>query len=567
MKLKVKFVIGLAVISMVAGGAALISTKKYQATYAASELAPETGETYYGHPQLKGNFGGIDYLYSDHFFEIPVDQYDKHNATMSMNLVRAATTYINNGDYSDGARNIKQMYKEIGFENELINDGYLAKPTKDSIGFIIAEKDIHLNLTNKDVTAIMVTVRSANYEAEWASNVRLGDKGEALGFATAADEVTRYVNAYVLVNGLEEKAKDGNLTFMVQGFSRGGAVANLTAKRLIDKYQPDGNDVRAYCFEAPQGGVKMEEVEGRDYTGIHNVINVNDLVPYVAPSAMGFKRYGVDHYLFGDDINVEYVTAKQFPNNIAENIAQNAPTKKQLEAFNKQLKQITTNIEDNKFVEMTNYKLSLQVDNFGIVKNNNGESTSAFLKRFMDRITLNVDRYEFAKQGLEDALANIMVYLNRPNKMGTFTDEFSALDIADCIAAAIVPLVVELGIVEIRDIGSAIIEAITGNVKDDYQMTSGVRSILAGIVANKVSDSQAIADDMESNYPGGMSQALIDVKNLVYYALGGVGTVNDAITLGYNITDIFKNHSMLQTLAWLRSEDNWVEDSLLEPMW
>ena len=126
---------------------------------------------------------------------------------------------------------------------------------------------------------------------------------------------------------------------------------------------------------------------------------------------------------------------------------------------------------------------------------------------------------------------------------------------------------VELGIVEMRDIGSAIIEAITGKVKDDYQMTSGVRSILAGIVANKVSDSQAIADDMESNYPGGMSQALIDVKNLVYYALGGVGTVNDAITLGYNITDIFKNHSMLQTLAWLRSEDNWVEDSLLEPMW
>ena len=59
-----------------------------------------------------------------------------------------------------------------------------------------------------------------------------------------------------------------------------------------------GNEVVAYCMEAPQGGVQSAEHPDRDYRPIHNVINVDDLVPYVAPSAYGFKRYGVDHYAF-----------------------------------------------------------------------------------------------------------------------------------------------------------------------------------------------------------------------------------------------------------------------------
>lgn len=147
-----------------------------------------------------------------------------------------------------------------------------------------------------DTTVTSITVRSASYDSEWASNVTLGSKGEAKGFADSADKAVDYLNEYLTQHKeLEKAVSSGKASFWLQGFSRGGAVANLTAKRLIDKYQQGGDKVYAYTLEAPQGGIASEEQADRNYTCIHNVINNNDLVPYVAPSDMGFKRYGVDH--------------------------------------------------------------------------------------------------------------------------------------------------------------------------------------------------------------------------------------------------------------------------------
>ena len=42
------------------------------------------------------------------------------------------------------------------------------------------------------------------------------------------------------------------------------------------------------------------EAENRSYTNIHNVVNPNDFVPKVAPSAWDFTRYGVDEKVIPD---------------------------------------------------------------------------------------------------------------------------------------------------------------------------------------------------------------------------------------------------------------------------
>lgn len=83
------------------------------------------------------------------------------------------------------------------------------------------------------------------------------------------------------------------------GFSRAGATSNLTAKELVDTYQPKGNVVYGYHFEAPQGGVSNLVNKARNYNSIHNVINAGDVVPQVAMVTMNFQRYGVDHFVPG----------------------------------------------------------------------------------------------------------------------------------------------------------------------------------------------------------------------------------------------------------------------------
>ena len=98
-------------------------------------------------------------------------------------------------------------------------------------------------------------------------------------------------------------------------------------------------------------------------------------------------------------------------------------------------------------------------------------------------------------------------------------------------------------------------------------MTTGIRKLLANIVCEKLAGKEEIMKDLDDTYPGEHKQALEDINKVIYYALGGVDSINDAIALFKNIGKVFGNHNQMQTLAWLRSEDNWYEESLLEPMW
>ena len=41
-------------------------------------------------------------------------------------------------------------------------------------------------------------------------------------------------------------------------------------------------------------GATKDEVQGRVYENIHNIVNTNDLVTYVAFDSWDFARYGVD---------------------------------------------------------------------------------------------------------------------------------------------------------------------------------------------------------------------------------------------------------------------------------
>lgn len=257
------------------------------------------------------------FYYSDgYFFEDP-DDYNPHLATMSINMAVAAfgrnTNAIPGNKYANHFANVKQLMSDIGCAEEafFVNEDYQKQPEyfgeKDRLSTIaVAISQKKVEFEGQTYTIVPVAIRGGGYEVEWASNVTLGHYGEAKGFADAADQVYGHVQSYIHNYGLEDGVAEGTVKFWVVGYSRAGATANLTSKRLVDSYGKAGNQVFGYTFEAPMGGVDSakdklsEHTDYGAYKTIHNTVNENDFVTLVAPSEMGFLRYGVDHLIGAD---------------------------------------------------------------------------------------------------------------------------------------------------------------------------------------------------------------------------------------------------------------------------
>ena len=270
-----------------------------------------TDKTYQGEPVIRGIFeypAAVDdtidreatFYYSDGYFKDSALTYNEHLASASSALVMASMYSSiggggsNSAEYRDKSNNIRQMMSDIGCKDEdiYVNDFNVRRPTNKTIGVCISSKDLP-----DGEKLVVIGIRGANYEAEWASNVSIGSTGEANGFRDAANTVFAELEGYLNkrnINGSSSKTK-----YWVAGFSRAGATANLTAKRIVDKFDNNGTRTFAYPIEAPKGGRADEKKSGCNYNCIHNVLNYCDLVPWVAPGEMGFIRYGKDHYVPG----------------------------------------------------------------------------------------------------------------------------------------------------------------------------------------------------------------------------------------------------------------------------
>lgn len=285
------------------------------------------------------------YYYSDGYFTDKPEVYNEHLATMSLALTMsgfnaAGTEFdeeMHNGGYANRFRNAKLLLSDLGFLNDNIHisESFTLKPTGTSIGVIMGAKELCYGPeeSGDNYILIPIVVRGAGYESEWASNVTLGESGEAAGFSGAADLVMEEWRSFLASEmsiDLDEALEKGRVKFWVMGFSRAAATANLVAKRLTDQYGSD-NQIYSYCFETPKGGVDEvvvyeEHTYNGQYLNIHNIINSGDLVPFVGPQEMGFKRYGVDHFVPGNDAgeivkSVYETKIKQKVTTYADNVA------------------------------------------------------------------------------------------------------------------------------------------------------------------------------------------------------------------------------------------------------
>ncbi len=263
------------------------------------------------------------YFYSDGYFFDDPKTYNPHLATFGMNLAMASADTNTGGhsDYSYKFDNVKSLMRGIGCKDEdiWISPSYIVKPTDSSVGVAIGSKTITDKDENDKYTLVPIAVRSYNYEKEWASNMTIDGgntkdevNAESSGFRHARTKVMDAIRSYISNYGLDAQLSRGRVKFFIVGFSRGSATANLTSKALVDeygelsgKYKDKPNQVFGYCFAVPSGGTDSCDTSLKRnrtaYYCIHNIINKVDLTPMVAPKEMGFKRYGVDHYVPGND--------------------------------------------------------------------------------------------------------------------------------------------------------------------------------------------------------------------------------------------------------------------------
>ena len=251
--------------------------------------------------------------YDDDYFNGDSTEYNPSLATCSLCLAMSSFASNRNQNYKDYSfryRNVYNLMEQIGFNNIEVNDWYKTKPTTDSIGLIFGNKQLF------GKTFIVVGIRGANYESEWASNCTIGNSGlkEHQGFY---DSATIYLND--LKSYIEKNKITGDIILWSVGYSRASAVNNMACAR-IDRaiYNNEkilGNNVNikkedlyAYCFEVPMGASFDEEISPRSeiYNNIFNIVNPSDIVTMVAPSYLGFTRYGVDHYLPASNLEESY---------------------------------------------------------------------------------------------------------------------------------------------------------------------------------------------------------------------------------------------------------------------
>lgn len=269
---------------------------------------------------VKGDAEATCY-YSDGYFLNDARIYDSHLATMSLcfamtSFARTSGTWSSDTSKADNGgyrwQNAYDLLTELGYDHFEVNDFWSAKPTKDSVGVLAAYKENDYN----GVTMIAVGVRGQGYEQEWASNFTVGKTGDHDGFAEGRDNVLAFLKKYIAENGIT-----GEIKIWITGYSRAGCISNMVGGKLVDGYSLGNGatvaqqDLYVYTFEAPMGALKTN-TRG-DYKNIHNTINLNDIVPMVAPSSWGFARYNIDRYLPSAKLSASY---SAFENSYVQNM-------------------------------------------------------------------------------------------------------------------------------------------------------------------------------------------------------------------------------------------------------
>ncbi len=249
----------------------------FMITAAVPVTAAETEKTYstlmYNDRRSETVNFEVEFTFDDAWLSDPSGKYNHSLAKALAALSGAAYVDVK-------PDNLASTLEKMGFERESMIAAYPV-PTEednDTVGYIIAKKTVG----DKDIVAVIT--KGTSEDAEWYSNFNIGSGDTHAGFLTASESV------WESLRGFMADVRE-NVSFMITGHSRGAAVANIIASRLVDA----GYDsVHAYTFASPLVSTKACE-EG--YENIFNIISGTDFVTRLPVAQWGYKRYGKDLFI------------------------------------------------------------------------------------------------------------------------------------------------------------------------------------------------------------------------------------------------------------------------------
>ncbi len=272
-------------------------------------------------------------LWDDAWFDGDPRVYNHDLARASS--VLAALAYAESGFYQSGSKTppyMENVLHQLGFDmvetgsyrfrSEVVDEVLdVMTQQSDGVAYGLARKELMPAPDGTPRELIAVSVRGS-YGSEWLSNFNLG-AGEAAaaaealadershdhtGYQVAALEILGELDAWVD----EADARGAEVSVLLTGHSRGGAVAGLLAAMLDDRAAAGtGEDARteadaaaqapmqraprvfAYTFASPRTTLNARGNDAR-YGNIFNIVNPADLVTNLPLESWGYVRYGVD---------------------------------------------------------------------------------------------------------------------------------------------------------------------------------------------------------------------------------------------------------------------------------
>ena len=244
----------------------------------------------------------VNYMYySDSYFRIPSSYLNKALLTQSLSLTMACFA-SGEHDYSSKFQNGIDLLNKLKFNNIDTNVDFKNKPNADSLGIVFASKKI------RRYTIVVVVIRSANYESEWASNFKIGNDKNSIyhkGFFEASEIFLESLKNYLLKYKIKGKIKLWSM-----GFSRGAISNNIASGRIDEmienhryifdkKIKLKKDNFYSFCFESPRG-VFFDESnypKSEKFNNIYCILNYNDPVTKVVPRILNCSYFGNELYL------------------------------------------------------------------------------------------------------------------------------------------------------------------------------------------------------------------------------------------------------------------------------
>ena len=220
-------------------------------------------------------------FYTDKYFQKTNSLTTAKGGLAKLSAVAALSTYGSNGV------NAKELLDDCGFYD------ILSKNTGTSSRKNNHNARVYLGHSKKmSDGSVVVAVLLNGYTSgryEWISNFELGTGKYHEGFNIASDKVVTIVKKYIQSEHLQ------NVKLWITGHSRGAALTNMVAIKMIDAGSIRADQIYAYGFATPQYTTRS----GSGYSTIINYVSPHDFVPYVAPAEWGYKRFG--HNIVFDD--------------------------------------------------------------------------------------------------------------------------------------------------------------------------------------------------------------------------------------------------------------------------